>query len=79
MKNFDLMKDITKSASMQESTVVNTTKPKMERAKKAVKQDKKVTLNLTDEEFYKLEQLCEAKRLSKSQFVKFALYDNGIL
>ncbi|WP_323595077.1 hypothetical protein [Aliarcobacter butzleri] len=78
MKNFELMKDITKSASMQESTVVNT-KPKVERAKKAVKQDKKVTLNLTDEEFYKLEQLCEAKRLSKSQFVKFALYDNGIL
>ncbi len=78
MKNFDLMKDITKSASMQVSTVIDS-KPKVERAKKAVKQDKKVTLNLTDEEFYKLEQLCEAKKLSKSQFVKFALYDNGIL
>lgn len=75
-KNFDLMKDISKSASMTEATVI---KAKVERAKKAVKADKKVTVNLTDEEMQKLEELCESKMMSKSQLIKIALYDAKIL
>lgn len=75
-KNFDLMKSITKSAAMTEATV---TKAKVERAKKAVKADKKVTVNLTDEEMQKLEELCESKMMSKSQLIKIALYDAKIL
>ena len=65
-KNFELMKDITKSAAMTEATVA---KAKVERAKKAVKADKKVTVNLTDEEMQKLEELCESKMMSKSQLI----------
>ena len=75
-KNFELMKDITKSAAMTEATV---TKAKVERTKKAVKADKKVTVNLTDEEMQKLEELCESKMMSKSQLIKIALYDAKIL
>ncbi len=75
-KNFELMKDITKSAAMTEATVA---KAKVERAKKAVKADKKVTVNLTDEEMQKLEELCESKMMSKSQLIKIALYDAKIL
>lgn len=75
-KNFELMKDITKSAAMTEATV---TKAKVEGTKKAVKADKKVTVNLTDEEMQKLEQLCESKMMSKSQLIKIALYDAKIL
>lgn len=75
-KNFELMKDITKSAAMTEATVA---KAKVERAKKAIKADKKVTVNLTDEEMQKLEQLCEVKMMSKSQLIKIALYEAKIL
>lgn len=75
-KNFELMKDITKSAAMTEATVA---KAKVEKAKKAVKADKKVTVNLTDEEMQKLEELCESKMMSKSQLIKIALYDAKIL
>ncbi len=75
-KNFDLMKDISKSASMTEATVIKT---KVERAKKPVKADKKVSLNLTDEEMQKIEKLAESKMLSKSQFIKIALYEAKIL
>lgn len=77
-KNFDLMKNITKSASMTEKTVIET-KIKATRAKKPIKADKKVTVNLTDEEMQKLEQLCEVKMMSKSQLIKIALYEAKIL
>ncbi len=77
-KNFDLMKNITKSASMTEATVIKE-KAKVTRAKKPIKADKKVTVNLTDEEMQKLEQLCEVKMMSKSQLIKIALYEAKIL
>lgn len=76
-KNFDLMKNITKSASMTESTIAKNSvggRPKVEN-----KQNKKATVNFTDEEFEKIEELCQARRLSKSQLIKTILSESGII
>ncbi len=76
-KNFDLMKNITKSASMTESTIAKNSvggRPKVEN-----KQNKKATVNFTDEEFEKIEELCQSRRLSKSQLIKTILSESGII
>lgn len=76
-KNFDLMKNITKSASMTESTIAKNSvggRPKVEN-----KQNKKATVNFTDEEFEKDKELCQARRLSKSQLIKTILSESGII
>lgn len=74
-KNFDLMKNITKSASMTEATIIKekTTKGAGGRPKVANKQDKKVTVNFTEEELQKIEELAEAKMVSKSQLIRILL------
>lgn len=74
-KDFNLMNDISKSASMQETTIVKKSLGGRPRVKN--RQSSKLTVNLTEEEARIIDELAEAKMVSKSQLIKMILYEVG--
>lgn len=75
-KDFNLMNNISKSAAMVEKTALN---QKQTRTKKTNPASKKISLNLTIEEYEKIRDLSDKELLSLSNFVRKVLYDSQIL